>query len=68
MNVLELEFPDFSDHPPPPHLTFEQYQHWICEEIWPMLVASGRITEESLMEDFMNSEGRRMEEFKMWEI
>ena len=67
LDILDMKLPDLSGHPPPPHLSFEQYQYWICQEIWPMLVASGRITEESLMEDFMNSEGR-MEEFKMWEI
>jgi hypothetical protein len=64
MNAFRLEFEDMSGHPPPPHLSFEEYQRWIFEEIWPMMVASGRITEESLIADFKNNEGR-MGEFKM---
>lgn len=63
MNVLDLEFPDFSNHPPPPKLSFEQYQRWICEEIVPAMVRGGRLTRENLLADFMRSEGSQTEEW-----
>jgi hypothetical protein len=58
MSVSDLEFPDFSDHPPPPRLTFEEYQQWVCGEIIPELARRGEMTEEKLIADFMNHEGR----------
>ena len=58
MNLLDLEFEDMSDHPPPPHLSFEEYQRWIFEDIVPMMAARGEMTEEKLIADFMNNEGR----------
>lgn len=63
MNVIDLEFPDFSNHPPPPKLNFEQYQRWICEEIVPALAREGKLTHEHLIADFMRSEGRQTEEW-----
>ena len=61
MNVLDLEFPDFSGHPPPPKLTFAEYQRWICEEIIPELARRGEMTTEKLIEDFLRNEGRQTE-------
>jgi hypothetical protein len=58
MSVLGLKFPDFSDHPPPPQLSFEQYEWWVFEEIVPELARRGEMTEEKLIADFMNNEGR----------
>ena len=58
MSVSGLKFPDFSDHPPPPQLTYEEYQRWVCEEIIPELARRGEMTEEKLIADFMNNEGR----------
>ncbi len=58
MTVSDLKFPDFSDHPPPPQLTYEQYQRWVCEDIIPELTERGEMTEEKLIADFMNNEGR----------
>lgn len=63
MNVLDLEFPDFSGHPPPPKLTFAQYQRWVCEEIVPALAREGKMTREQLVADFMKNEGRQTEEW-----
>lgn len=63
MNALDLEFPDFSNHPPPPKLNFEQYQRWICEEIAPLLERQGKLTLEVIKADFMKNEGRQTEEW-----
>lgn len=63
MNVIDLDLPDFSDHPPPPKLNFEQYQRWICEAIVPMLAREGKMTDEELIADFMRNEGRQTEEW-----
>jgi len=63
MNALDLEFPDFSNHPPPPKLTFEQYEKWICEEIVPELARRGEMTREKIIADFMKNEGRQTEEW-----
>ena len=63
MNVLDLEFPDFSNHPPPPKLSFEQYQRWICEEIVPSLAREGKMSREALVADFMKNEGSQKEEW-----
>lgn len=61
MNTLDLEFPDFSGHPPPPKLSFEQFQHWVCEEIVPDLARRGYMTPAAVLSDFMRNEGRQTE-------
>jgi len=58
MSALGLDFPDFSDHPPPPQLSFEQYENWVFQEIVPELARRGEMTAEKLIADFMNNEGR----------
>jgi len=58
MSVAGLKFPDFSDHPPPPQLTYEEYQRWVCEDILPELARRGEMTEEKLIAHFMSNEGR----------
>ncbi len=63
MNALDLEFPDFSGHPPPPKLSFEQYQRWICEEIVPALARQGKMTREEIVADFRRNEGSQTEEW-----
>ena len=63
MNPPRLEFPDFSGHPPPPRLTFEQYQRWVCEEIVPELARRGEMTPAAVLADFMRNEGRQTEEW-----
>ena len=37
MSLADLKFPDFTGHPPPPQLTYEQYRRWVCEDIIPEL-------------------------------
>lgn len=63
MNVIDLDLPDFSDHPPPPKLSFDEYQRWICEGIAPMLARAGKLTNDELIADFMKNEGRQTEEW-----
>mgnify|MGYP001167117212 FL=1 len=58
MNADDLVFPDFSDHPPAPKLSFEQYADWIFNEIIPELHRRGEMTKEKLLADFMKNEGR----------
>ena len=63
MSVLDIQLPDFSGHPPPPKMSFEQYQRWVCEEIVPDLIRRGEMTREKLVEDFLQNEGRQTEEW-----
>jgi hypothetical protein len=63
MNVIDLDLPDLSGHPPPPKLTFEQYQHWICVEIVPSLARDGKMSREQLIADFKKNEGSQTEEW-----
>jgi len=61
MNILDLEFPDFSDHPPPPQVNLAVYERWVFE-----LLASGMrpvMTDEEMVADFMRNEGRQTEEW-----
>ena len=50
MNADDLVFPDFSDHPPAPKLSFEQYADWVFNEIIPVLHRRGEMTKEKLLE------------------
>lgn len=63
LDILDMVLPDYSGHPPPPQLSFEEYQRWVFEEIVPSLAREGKITPQSQIDDFMNNEGR-MEEFR----
>ena len=61
MNILDLEFPDFSDHPPPPQVTLGVYEKWVFE-----LLASGMrpiMTDQEIIADFMRNEGSQKEEW-----
>jgi hypothetical protein len=61
MNILELELPDFSDHPPPPQASLGQYEKWVFE-----LIACGMrppMTDEEIIADFMRNEGSQKEEW-----
>jgi hypothetical protein len=64
MSIDDLKLPDLSDHPPPPQLSYEEYYHWVFEEIVPELARRGEMTGEKLTADFMRNEGR-MEEFRL---
>ena len=54
MKIPDFQLPDFSGHPPPPELTFEQFQHWVCVII---PASTGEVSEETLREEFMKNEG-----------
>jgi hypothetical protein len=56
-NDPPLDLPDWSQHPPSPRMSFEEYQHWICCEVIPAAVARGEMTPEKLFEDFRRNEG-----------
>ena len=59
----DLEFPEFSNYPPPPPgLTFEQHQWWICGEIATLLAHEGKFSLKKLIEDFKNTGRRQIEE------
>lgn len=58
MNSGDLAFPDFSDHPPAPKLSFDQYADWVFNEIVPEMHRRGEMTKEKLLADFMKNEGR----------
>lgn len=63
MNIIDLDLPDLSGHPPAPKLTFEGYQQWICEQIVPMLAREGKMSDEEMLADFMKNEGSQTEEW-----
>lgn len=61
MNVIDLEFGDFSNHPPPPQVGLDVYEKWVFE-----LLACGMrpiMSDEELLADFMQNEGRQTEEW-----
>lgn len=61
MNVIDLDLPDLSDHPPPPQVTLHVYERWLFE----VLDCGMRLpmTHEEMLADFMRSEGRQTEEW-----
>ena len=61
MNILDLEFPDFSDHPPPPQVSLGVYEKWVFE-----LLASGMrrpMSHEEMLAEWMRNEGSQTEEW-----
>ncbi|NQX02384.1 hypothetical protein HQ447_17135 [bacterium] len=61
MNILDLEFPDFSDHPPPPQVTLGVYEKWVFE-----LLANGMrptMSHEEMLAEWMCNEGSQTEEW-----
>ena len=63
MTDLKLNLPDWSDHPPPPRLSMEEYEKWILEEVLPAAHAAGKLTTEALLEDLARNEGAMKEPF-----
>ena len=49
MNTLDLELPNFSEHPPAPEMSCAEYQR--------------EMTTEKLLDDFLRNEGRQTEEW-----
>jgi hypothetical protein len=61
MNVLDLEFPDFSGHPPPPQVSLGVYEKWVFE-----LLASGMrptMSQEEMQAEWLRNEGSQTEEW-----
>jgi hypothetical protein len=61
MNILDLNLPDLSDHPPPPQASLGEYEKWVFE-----LLACGMrpaMTDEQIIADFMKNEGSQTEEW-----
>ena len=61
MNIINLDLPDLSGHPPPPQVTLDVYEKWVFE-----LLASGlrpEMTDEQIIADFMKNEGSQKEEW-----
>lgn len=61
MNILELELPDFSDHPPPPQLSLESYEKWVLE----LLKCGARplLSAEEERAEWLRNEGSQTEEW-----
>jgi predicted amidophosphoribosyltransferase len=61
MNVIDLDLPDFSDHPPPPRLTLAQYENWVLE-----IYAKSKypkMSNEEMLAEWMRNEGSQTEEW-----
>jgi hypothetical protein len=61
MNIIDLNLPDLSNHPPPPQVGLDVYEKWVLE-----LLACGMrpvMTDEQLIADFMKNEGSQTEEW-----
>lgn len=61
MNIIDLNLPDFSDHPPPPQVTLDVYERWLFEVLDCGM--RPRMTHEEMLADFMRNEGRQTEEW-----
>lgn len=60
---LDLKFPDWSDHPPAPKLSFAEYEAWVLGFVLPRLAAAGKWTPEAIREDFRERNGTMTEPF-----
>lgn len=61
MKVIDLNLPDFSDHPPPPQLTLDVYEKWVLE-----MYAKSKyptMSREEMLEEWMRNEGSQTEEW-----
>ena len=61
MKVIDLDLPDFSNHPPPPRLTLAQYETWVSE-----MYAKSKyptMTHEEMHAEWMRNEGSQTEEW-----
>jgi len=59
MNAFDLEFPDFSGHPPPPQVDLGAYERWIFDEVHNARRAA--MSREECIADFMRNEGSQKE-------
>jgi hypothetical protein len=61
MNVIDLDLPDFSDHPPPPRLTLAQYEKWVLEVYAKSKYPN--MSHEEMLAEWMRNEGSQTEEW-----
>lgn len=61
MKIIDLDLPDLSNHPPPPHVSLEVYEKWVFE--WIKCSRHRPMTDEELLADFMRNEGSQTEEW-----
>ena len=57
--MIELEPPDLSGHPPAPTVGLDIFERWVIDVFIPQAIASGELTHESSIANFMNNEGRQ---------
>jgi hypothetical protein len=61
MKVIDLNLPDFSNHPPPPQVSLEVYEKWVLE-----MYAKSKyptMSREEMLEEWMRNEGSQKEEW-----
>jgi hypothetical protein len=59
MKIIELNLPDFSDHPPPPQVDLGVYESWVRGDAATRTRAA--MSDEEILADFMKNEGRQTE-------
>jgi len=59
MKIIDLNLPDLSGHPRPPHVSLGVYEKWMFDS----LAAGMRppMTDEEIVADFMKNEGSQKE-------
>lgn len=59
--MIDLDFPDLSNHPPPPTVDSKTFERMVIEVFIPQAIARGELTEETFITNFLNNEGRQKE-------
>lgn len=59
MKIIDLQFPDLSDHPPPPQVDLGTFEAWVRGDAATR--ARAAMTDEEVIADFMRNEGRQTE-------
>lgn len=61
MNIIDLDLPDLSGHPPPPQVSLDVYEKWVLE----MLACGMRkpMSEDEMLAEWLRNEGSQTEEW-----
>lgn len=59
--MIDFDFPDWSNHPPPPTVDSKTFERMVIEVFIPLAIARGELTEETFLTNFLNNEGRQKE-------
>lgn len=59
MKIIELNLPDFSDHPAPPQVDLGVYESWVRGDAATRTRAA--MTDEEIIADFKKNEGSQTE-------